>query len=138
MKKFIIRILLYISIFLGFYRVCCLEVLNSAEDYFKYRKLSVEDFRLKLNNEDAPFIKDIWRRAKPGEGVLVLHLETYFINYYAYPAKLYKFKKGYYGTSVKYDFRDVDRKWLDDRNVKWVLLCDENRKYFLKNISEMK
>ncbi|MFA6142313.1 MAG: hypothetical protein WC738_03355 [Candidatus Omnitrophota bacterium] len=137
-KKIIIRSLIIVSIFLGFYRVCCLEVLNSFEDYFKYRKMTVEDFRMKLNRQDASIINEIRNNVQPGMGVLVLDSEQYFISYYVYPVKLYKFRKGYYATSKKQDFRDVENKWLEDRNIKQALVKDDNDKFVLKNISEMK
>lgn len=137
MKKVIIRALIIISILLGFHRVCLLEALNSLEDYLKYRKYSIEDFSVKLNRQDGALINEIRHNVKQDEGVLTLDSEQYFINYYAYPVKLYKFKKGYYGTSKIYAFSDVDQKWLDERNIKWLLLCDDNKKFHLKKIREM-
>jgi len=137
-RKTIIRGLIIVSLFLGFYRVCCLEALNSFEDYLKYRKMAVEDFRMKLNRQDAAIINEIRESVKPGMGVLVLDSEQYFISYYVYPVKLYKFKKGYYATSKKQDFRDVDNKWLEDRNIKRALVKDDSDKFVLKDISEMK
>lgn len=137
-KKIIIRGLIFASLFLGFYRVCCLEALNSFEDYLKYRKMAVEDFRMRLNRQDAAIIDEIRKSVKPGRGVLVLDSEQYFMSYYTYPVKLYKFKKGYYTTSKKYDFRDVGRKWLEDRDIKRALVKDDSEKYVLKDISEMK
>lgn len=137
-KKMIIRGLVIVSILLGFYRVLCLEGLNSFEDYFKYRKMAVEDFRMKLNRQDSSLINEIREKVKSGMGVLVLDSEQFFISYYIYPVRLYKFRKGYYRTSKKQDFRDVDRKWLEDRNIKWVLAKDDSDKYVLKDINEMK
>jgi len=136
-KKVVIGGIAAAGIVLGFHRICCLSVLDCVEDYIKYRKTPVDEVRFTINRDDKAFIDEIKRRVDPKEGVLVLHREIYFIAYYIYPIKMYKFRKGYFSTSAPYKFEEVDAKWLEKRNIKWVIMADKNERLTLKSIGEM-
>ena len=137
MRKIIIRILIAIGIILGFHRICCLSALESIEDYIRYRKLSPDEIRFMINKDDLTLIDEVRARVRTDEGVLVLDIERHFISYYVYPVKLYKFKKGYFKTTRSYELKDVDPKWLEERNIRWVMGPDAAGVLRLKNIKEI-
>lgn len=135
-RKTIIKTIMLIAMILGIHRICCLETLNTFEDYIRCRKMPVNDLRMAINKQDPAIIDEIESRVGPDEGILALDYEPYFISYYAYPRKVYKYKKGYFATSTKTEFGAVDRKWLEDRNIKWVLSGGEDKKTRLNRIED--
>jgi len=136
--RFALRALILIAIILGVHRVCCLSVMDCFEDHAKYKNLSVNDFRFKLNKQDPAIISEIKTKVASDEGILALDGEPYFISYYAYPAKIYKFKKGYFVTSRKYDLSEVDQEWLSERNIQWILSSGEGGKLSLNRLKDVR
>lgn len=138
LKLFTIWTLVGVSMIFGFQKVCCLSVLESFEDLYRYRKLSTEELRFTINKDSLAFIKEIKSKIAPSENIAILNMEMYFIGYYIYPIKMYKYKKGYFDTScMMSDIKEVDPKWLKEKDISWVINYDVKKGMYLKRLKEL-
>ena len=119
-KRISISAIIVISFIISAGRIYCFYD-DAFVLYGKYRNLSNKEIRSALNYH-VEFALRIKEKVAPGESILAVTHDpgNFFLSYYLYPRKVYKYKNVYFRASPE-TLEEVPKEWLLEHDIKWIM-----------------